>query len=102
MAVHNGTDNRNVNTQRWDGEMAGSRRLGNRIKMIAALVGGGAMVALAAVGALTGGGGTTATAVVSAPQMTMGATATVAYSATEETSMAVPTDKAKPYGGSGG
>ena len=39
---------------------------------------------------------------VSAPQMTMGDTATVNYSATEETSMAVPVDKAPPFGGSGG
>jgi hypothetical protein len=34
--------------------------------------------------------------------MTMGATATVGYSATMETSMAVPADKAPPFGGSGG
>src|SRR3954454_1590694 len=63
------------------------------------LRGGGAVVTLAAVGTLTGGGGAAAPSVVSAPQMTIGATATVAYSATEETSLAVPADKAKPYGG---
>ncbi len=39
---------------------------------------------------------------VSATQMTMGDTATVEYSETIVTSMAVPTDKAPPFGGSGG
>ncbi|WP_164478464.1 hypothetical protein [Mycolicibacterium stellerae] len=50
---------------------------------------------------LTGGASPAAPAVVSAPGMTLGDTATVAYSATEQTSMAVPVDKAKPFGGSG-
>lgn len=60
------------------------------------------MVALGVVGAVSSGSGPAATpSVMSAGQMTMGATATVAYSATEQTSMAVPTDKAKPFGGSG-
>ena len=76
--------------------MAGTRRLDTKIKTIAAVVGGGAMVALGVVGAVTSGSGPAAPAVLSVGQMTMGATATVAYSATEQTSMAVPVDKAKP------
>jgi hypothetical protein len=71
-------------------------------KTFAAVIGGGAMVALGVAGMLTGSSGHGAPAVVSASQMTMGATATVAYSATAETTVAVPVDKAKPYGGSGG
>lgn len=71
------------------------------VKTLAAMIGGGALVALGAVGMLTGGSGPGAPTVMSAPEMSMGSTATAAYSATEETSMAVPVDKAKPYGGSG-
>ena len=73
-----------------------------RVKLCAAVVGAGAAIVLGAIGAGTGadsGGGSPA--IMSAGEMTMGATATVAYSATEETSMAVPADKAPPYGGSG-
>jgi hypothetical protein len=66
----------------------------NRIKKLAAAVGGGAMVALGVAGMFTSNGGPSAPAVVSAPEMSIGSTATAAYSATEETSMAVPTDKA--------
>ena len=86
----------------WGSEMAVIRRPGKRVKTFAAVLGGGAMVALGAVSAFTGGGSSGAPAMVSATQMTMGDTATVNYSATEETSMAVPTDKAPPFGGSGG
>ncbi len=83
--------------------MAVNGRRGKRVKALAAVVGGSAMVALGAVSAFTGGGSSGAPAVVmSVGQMTMGDTATVAYSATEETSVAVPVDKAKPFGGSGG
>ena len=57
------------------------------------------MVVLGIVGALSGGSSAPAPAVLSVGEMTMGATATAAYSATIETSMAVPTDKAPPYGG---
>ncbi|OBB01808.1 hypothetical protein A5662_13050 [Mycobacteriaceae bacterium 1482268.1] len=70
--------------------------------MIAAVAGGGAIVALGIAGAFTGGSAPAATSVESASHMTLGSTATAAYSATEQTSMAVPTDKAPPYGGSGG
>ena len=83
--------------------MAVIRRPGKRVKTFAALVGGGAMVAMGVVTALTGGGSSGAPArVMSVGEMTMGDTATVGYSATIETSMAVPADKAKPFGGSGG
>ncbi|OBK73299.1 hypothetical protein [Mycobacterium sp. 1274761.0] len=74
----------------------------NRAKTIAAVVGAGAMVTLGTAGALTDGGGPVGPSVESASQMTLGSTATMAYSATEETSVAVPVDKAPPYGGSGG
>ena len=71
--------------------------------MLAAVVGGSAVVALGTISAFTGGGSSGAPAVVmSVGEMTMGDTATVGYSATIETSVAVPTDKAKPFGGSGG
>ena len=83
--------------------MAGHRRLNTKAKMIAAVVGGGAMMALGVAGAISGGSGPAAPAVVSAPKMTMGDTATADYTETSvQTSMAVPADKAKPYGGSGG
>ena len=65
-----------------------------RVKTLAAVVGGSAMVALGVAGMFTGNDGPSAPAVVSAPEMSIGSTATEAYSATEETSMAVPTDKA--------
>ena len=81
--------------------MAGTQRLGAKAKTVAAVVGGGAMVALGVVGAVSGGSESSAPSIVSVGEMTMGATATAAYSATMETSMAVPQDKAKPYGGSG-
>ncbi|HKV19798.1 MAG TPA: hypothetical protein VJR50_12250 [Mycobacterium sp.] len=71
-------------------------------KTFAAVIGGGAMVALGVAGMLTGSSGQGAPTVVSASHMTLGDTATVAYSATESTTVAVPVDKAKPYGGSGG
>jgi hypothetical protein len=82
--------------------MAVTQRSGKPVKMFAAVVGGGAMVALGVVGALSGGSSAPAPAVLSVGEMTMGATATVGYSATIETSMAVPADKAAPFGGSGG
>jgi hypothetical protein len=83
-------------------KMSRIRLLDKKVKAIAAAAGGGALVALGIVGVLTGGTGPATPAVVSAPQMSLGDTATAAYSATEETSMAVPVDKAPPYGGSGG
>jgi hypothetical protein len=83
----------------WGIEMAVTQRSGKPVKMFAAVVGGGAMVALGVVGALAGGSSAPAPAVLSVGEMTMGATATVGYSATMETSMAVPADKAPPYGG---
>jgi hypothetical protein len=79
--------------------MVVTRRSGKSVKTLAAVVGGGAMVVLGIVGALSGGSSAPAPAVLSVGEMTMGATATAAYSATIETSMAVPTDKAPPYGG---
>jgi hypothetical protein len=77
-----------------------TRRSGKSVKMFAAVVGGGAMVALGAAGVLTSSSETPVN--LSVGEMTMGATDTVAYSATMETSMAVPADKAPPFGGSGG
>ena len=67
-----------------------------RVKLFAAVVGAGAMVALGVGGAVTGGGGSAAPATLSVGEMTMGDTETAAYSATEQTSMAVPADKAAP------
>lgn len=68
----------------------------NRVKVLAAVVGGGALITLGAVGALNGDTSTGAPVVTSAGEMTMGDTATAAYSATEETSMAAPGDTAAP------
>jgi hypothetical protein len=75
------------------------RRSGKRAKVLAAVVGGGAMVALGIVGALTGGSSPGTPVVLSVGEMTMGATDTVAYSQTIATSMAVPAVKAPPFGG---
>ena len=82
--------------------MAGIRRFDTKVKTAAAVVGGGAMVALGIVGAISAGSGPANPSVMSAGEMTMGSTATAGYSATLVTSVAVPTDKAKPFGGSGG
>jgi hypothetical protein len=76
--------------------MVVNQRPGIKIKALAAIVGGGALITLGAVSALSEGGSPAAPAVVSAGEMTVGDTATAAYSATEETSMAVPGDKAPP------
>ncbi len=76
------------------------RRPGKWVKKFAAAVGGVAVIATGAVSALSGGSSTERPAVVSQPEMTMGSTATVEYSETIATSVAVPTDKAPPYGGS--
>jgi hypothetical protein len=83
--------------------MAVIRRSGKKAKVLAAVVGGGAMVALGTISALAGGGSSAGgPAILSVGEMTMGATDTVAYSQTIATSMAVPADKAPPFGGSGG
>ncbi len=83
--------------------MAGYRRLNMKVKTVAAVVGGGAMVALGVVGAASAGSGPAAPSVLSVGEMTMGNTATADYTETSvQTSVAVPADKAKPFGGSGG
>ena len=76
--------------------MVVNQRNGIKLKALAAVVGGGALITLGAVGALTGGSSPDAPTVMSVGEMTMGDTATAAYSATEETSVAVPGDKAAP------
>ena len=84
----------------WGTEMVVTQRSGKSVKTLAAVVGGGAMVALGIVGALSGGSSAQAPAVLSVGEMTMGATATADYSETTiATSLAVPADKAPPYGG---
>ena len=80
--------------------MVVTQRSGKSVKTLAAVVGGGAMVVLGIVGALSGGSSAPAPAVLSVGEMTMGATATADYSETTiATSLAVPADKAPPYGG---
>ena len=80
--------------------MVVTQQSGKSVKTLAAVVGGGAMVALGIVGALSGGSSAQAPAVLSVGEMTMGATATADYSETTiATSLAVPADKAPPYGG---
>jgi hypothetical protein len=81
----------------WGSEMVVIRRSRKKAKTFAAVVGGGAMVALGAVGALTGGGGSAAPVTLSVGEMTMGATATADYTETSvQTSVALPADKATP------
>ncbi len=77
--------------------MAEIRRTGKRVKALAAVLGGGAMVALGVVGAVTGGSAPAGPSVMSAGEMTMGATVTADYTETSvQTSMATPGDKAAP------
>jgi hypothetical protein len=78
--------------------MAGIRRLDTKVKTAAAVVGGGAMVALGIVGAISAGSGPAATpAVLSVGEMTMGDTATADYTETSvQTSVALPADTATP------
>jgi hypothetical protein len=80
--------------------MAVIRRPG-KVKLLAAIAGGGAMLTLGVLGAMSGGTEPAAPMVLSVGEMTMGDTATVGYSATEATSLAVPTDKASPPCGFG-
>jgi hypothetical protein len=72
-----------------------------RLKICAAVVGGSAVLTLAAFTAAIGDVGTHPATVVSKGGMATGETATVQYSATLSTSEAVPEDKAPPFGGSG-
>lgn len=77
--------------------MAAIRRFNTKARTIAAVVGGGAMVAMGVVGAMTAGGGSSAPSYVSVGEMTMGATATADYTETSvQTSVALPGDKATP------
>ena len=86
----------------WGIEMVVTRRSGKSVKTLAAVVGGGAMVALGIVGALSGGSSAQAPTVLSVGVMTMGATATADYTETSmATSMAAPVDKATPPCGFG-
>ncbi|RDH76780.1 hypothetical protein DVS77_18160 [Mycolicibacterium moriokaense] len=64
--------------------------------MLAAVVGGGAVLTMGVLAASSGESRPAAPVVLSVGEMTMGATATAAYSATEATSEAVPADKATP------
>jgi hypothetical protein len=66
------------------------------------LLGVAAALAMCVGGALTAHDGAEHATVVTAGDMSTGATVTVAYSETEATSVAAPTVKAPPYGGSGG
>jgi hypothetical protein len=82
--------------------MVVTQRSGKSVKTLAAVVGGGAMVALGIVGALSGGSSAQAPAVLSVGVMTMGATATADYTETSmATSLAAPGDKATPPCGFG-
>ena len=82
--------------------MVVTQRSGKSVKALAAVVGGGAMVALGIVGALSGGSSAQAPAVLSVGVMTMGATATADYTETSmATSLAAPGDKATPPCGFG-
>ena len=81
----------------WGIEMVVTRRSGKSVKTFAAVVGGGAMVALGIVGALSAGSSAPAPAVLSVGELTMGATATADYTETSvQTSVALPGDKATP------
>jgi hypothetical protein len=73
-----------------------------RLKVTAAVIGGCAAVAMGLFGAVaTGLSAGQQVPVVSAGSMTTGQTVTAVYSATIETSVAAPTLKAPPFGGSG-
>ena len=86
----------------WGIEMVVTRRSGKKAKAFAAVVGGGAMVALGIVGALSGGSSPAPHQVVAVGVMTMGATATADYTETQvATSLAAPGDKATPPCGFG-
>ena len=69
-----------------------------KIKTLAAVLGGSAMIGLGAAGVLIGGGvGSAAPVMLSVGEMTMGDTATADYTETSvPTSVAVPGDKASP------
>jgi hypothetical protein len=72
----------------------------NRVKLLAAVVGGGAMVTMGAFTAALGSPSAGTQSVVSGP-MTIGATVTeTTPEATLVTSVAVPPVKAPPFGGS--
>jgi hypothetical protein len=71
-----------------------NRRPISKVKALAAIVGGGALVTLGMVSAIDAGSSASAPVVMSVGEMTMGDTETAAYSATEATSVAVPADKA--------
>jgi hypothetical protein len=81
----------------WGFEMVVTQRSGKSLRRLAAVVGGGAMVALGVVGALTAGGGSATHVNLSVSEMTMGATQTADYTETSvQTSVAAPGDKATP------
>jgi hypothetical protein len=81
----------------WGFEMVVTQRSGKTVRRLAAVVGGGAIVALGVVGGLTAGGGATTHVNLSVSEMTMGATQTADYTETSvQTSVAVPADKASP------
>jgi hypothetical protein len=80
----------------WGNEMVVTQRSGKTVKTFAAVVGGGALVAIGVVSALTAGSSPGAHQVATGV-MTMGSTATADYTETSvQTSMALPADKATP------
>jgi hypothetical protein len=81
----------------WGIEMVVTQRSGKTVKRLAAVVGGGALVAIGVMSAIIGGGGSAAHVTLSVGVMTMGATQTADYAKTSiETTMAVPAAKATP------
>jgi hypothetical protein len=78
--------------------MARNRRLNLKAKTVAAVAGGGAMIALGVVGGISAGSGPAAgPSVLSVGEMTLGNTQTADYTETSvQTSVALPADTATP------
>jgi hypothetical protein len=70
----------------------------NPLKMTAALLGGGALIAMGIIGATSGGVGDAPAVVVSDGSMSTGETTTVTFTGTIAPVVAVPVVKANPYG----
>lgn len=77
------------------------RNPGRRGRVLAAVLGGAAALAMCVVGAVAAQDSAAGPTLVSSGSMSTGETATLQYSATEGTSVASPTLKAPPYGKSG-
>jgi hypothetical protein len=78
--------------------MAVNRRYDTKLRTLAAVAGGAAVVALGVVGAASSGNAPATTpSVVSVGEMTLGNTVTADYTETSvQTSVAAPTEKASP------